>query len=66
MDHAKGCQALVADHAAREAGQDRRQGDPARSVRHVPIGRGGGAEGPVPEDSASDRPVAAKARPRTR
>ncbi len=46
---------VVADDAAGEAGQDRRQGGPARSVRHVPIGRGGGAEGLVPKNTAADR-----------
>ncbi len=33
--------ALVDDHDAREADQDRCQGGPARSVRHIPARRGG-------------------------
>ena len=37
-----------------ETGQDRRQGGPPWPVRHVPIGRGGGAKGSVPENPAPD------------
>ncbi len=44
----------MADHAARQADQDRRQGGAARSTRHVSIGRGGGAEGTVPENPEPD------------
>ncbi len=47
--------ALVADHAAGEIGEDRGQGGPPWPVRHVPIGRGGGAEGTVPENPEPDR-----------
>ncbi len=42
--------ALVADHAAGEAGEDRCQGGQPWSVRHVPMVRGGGVEGTVPEN----------------
>jgi len=35
--------AMVADHPAGEAGQDRRQGGEPRPLRHLPDGRGGGA-----------------------
>jgi hypothetical protein len=38
----------------KEAGQDRGQSGPARPVRHVPIGRGGGAEGDIPENPEPD------------
>ena len=44
------CRALVADDTAREAGQDRSQGDAARQVRHVPTGRGGRATAVVCRD----------------
>ena len=46
---------VVAEDAAREAGQNRCQGRPSRAVRHVPIGRGGGAEGLVPKKPTPDR-----------
>ncbi len=52
---AEGGGALAADHATREAGQDRRQGGPTRSVRHLSACRGGGAEGLVPKNTAPDR-----------
>ncbi len=39
---------VVADDAAGEAGEDRRQGGEPWPLRHVPIGRGGGAEKLVP------------------
>ena len=51
---AEGGGALVIDDAAGETGQDRRQGGPPWPVRHVPIGRGGGAKGSVPENPAPD------------
>jgi len=51
---AKGGRALVADHAAGEIGEDRCQGGQPWPVRHVPIGRGGGAEGTVPENPEPD------------
>ena len=47
--------ALVADHAAGEVGEDRCQGGQPWPLRHVPIGRGGGAEGTVPENPEPDR-----------
>ncbi len=52
---AKGGRALVADHAAGEVGEDRCQGGQPWPLRHVPIGRGGGAEGTVPENPEPDR-----------
>ena len=59
--HAEGIGALVADHAAGEAGQDWSQGCPPWSLCHVPIGRGCRAEEPVSENPAPDRWSAAKA-----
>ena len=47
---AEGGGALVDDDVARQAGEDRGQGCPTWPLRYVPIGRGGGAEGPVPEN----------------
>ena len=41
--------ALVAEHAAEKAGQDWSQGGPPWPLCHVPIGRSGVAEEPVPE-----------------
>ena len=46
---------LVADDAAREADQDWGQGDAARQIRDVPIGRGGGNAGPVRSNPRSNR-----------
>ncbi len=45
---------MVADDAAREAGQDRRKGGQSRAVRYLPIGRGCGAEKLVPENLGPD------------
>ena len=42
-------------HAAGEVGEDRCQGGQPWPLRHVPIGRGGGAEGTVPENPEPDR-----------
>ena len=42
--------ALVADDTEREAGEDRGQGRSPWPLRHVPTGRGCGAEGTVPEN----------------
>ena len=53
--------ALVADHAAREAGQDRRPDRAPRPLRGVPAGRGRGAAGAVRRHPAADRWPAAKA-----
>ena len=47
---AKGGGTLVSDHATGEAGQDRCESGQPWPVRHVPISRGGGAEGTVPEN----------------
>jgi hypothetical protein len=44
------CRALVANDTAREAGEDRSQGDAARQVRHIPTGRGGRATAVVCRD----------------
>ena len=41
---------VVADDATGEVGEDRGQGRQSRAVRHVPIGRGSGAEKLVPEN----------------
>ncbi len=38
-----------------EAGQDRGQGRPPWSIRHVPTGRGCGAEGTISENPEPDR-----------
>ena len=54
--------AVVADDAAREAGQDRRPDRAPRPLRRVPAGRGGGAAGAVRRDPAPDRPLARTAR----
>ena len=54
---------MVADDAAREAGQDRRPHRAPRSLRRLPAGRGGGAAGAVRRDPAPDRPAQAKAAP---
>ena len=45
---------VVADDAAGEAGEDWRQGGQPWPLRHVPIGRGGRVEGPVPENPEPD------------
>ncbi len=47
--------ALVADDPAREADQDRGQGDAAREVRDVPVGRGGRHAELVRDDSRPHR-----------
>ncbi len=39
----------ITEHASREADQDWSQDRPPRAISHVPIGRGRGAEGTVPE-----------------
>ncbi len=45
---ARGGEAVVDEHAAREVGEDRRQGRPARTLDHFPDGRGHGAACSVP------------------
>jgi hypothetical protein len=52
---AEGGGALVIDDAAGEAGQDRCESRAPWPVRHVPIGRGGGAQRTVPENPDPDR-----------
>ena len=52
---AEGDRTLVSDHATGKAYQDRCQGRPPWPLCHVPTGRGGGAEGTVPENPAPDR-----------
>ncbi len=47
--------APVVDHAAGEIGEDRCQGGQPWPVGDVPIGRGGGAEGTVPDNPEPDR-----------
>ena len=44
------CEALVADHAAREADQDRSQGGETLGIRDLPDGRGGGSTRVVRSD----------------
>ena len=60
---AAGGRALVADDAAREAGQDRCQGRAPWPLRRLPAGRGGGAPSPVRRDPASDRSAQTRAAP---
>ena len=50
--------AMVADQPAREADQDRRQGRQPRPLRHLPDGRGRGAERTVRANPAADRRTA--------
>ncbi len=52
---------MVADHVAREAGQDRRQGGPARSVRHLSACRDRDSTAVVRRHRATDRRPAAAA-----
>ncbi len=52
---------VVADDATGEAGQDRRQGGPARSVRHLSACRGRDPENLVCRHPAADRAVSATA-----
>src|SRR5450756_1197930 len=58
---ARGGQAVVADQPAGKTREDRRQGRAPWPLRHLPDGRGRGAEGIVPEDSATDRGTTATA-----
>jgi len=51
---AEGGGALVIDDVTGETGEDRGQSCPPWPVRHVPIGRGSGAEGTVPENPEPD------------
>ncbi len=44
----------ITEHASREAGEDRREGRAPRPIRHVPDGRGCGAEGTVRRNPAAD------------
>ena len=47
--------ALIVDHTAGEAGEDRSEGSQPWPVPHVPIDRGCRAEGTVPENPEPDR-----------
>ena len=60
---AGGGQAVVADEPAGEARQDRRQGRAPWPLRHLPDGRGRGAERIVPGNPAADRRTATKTGP---
>ncbi len=51
---AEGGGALVIDDATGEVGEDRGQGRQPWSACHLPIGRGSGAEGTVPENPEPD------------
>ncbi len=51
---AEGGETLVADDATGEVGEDRGQDRQSRALRHVPIGRGSGAEKLVPENLGPD------------
>ncbi len=53
---------VVADDATGEAGEDRRQGGPARSVRHLSACRGGNSTAAVRRNPATDRRPATTAR----
>ena len=55
VDVDRGGRTLVADHAAGEIGEDRSESCAPRPVRHVPTGRGGSIEGPIPEHPDPDR-----------
>ena len=46
---------VVADQPAKEAHEDRHQGRGSRPLRHLPFGRGRGAEGTVQANYATDR-----------
>src|SRR6266516_3910299 len=60
---ARGGQAVVADEPAGKTREDRRQGRVPWPLRHLPDGRGRGAEGIVPGNLAADRRTATKAGP---
>lgn len=57
---ARGGQVLVTDHAARPAGQDRRQDRPTWPLACLPDGGGHGVACAIPADSDGDRRVAAR------
>ncbi len=58
---AEGGGALVADHPAREADQDRRQGRATWPLHHIPACRGGNSAAAVCGNPATDRRPAAEA-----
>ncbi len=60
---AGGSQAMVADEPAGKAREDRRQDRAPWPLRHLPDGRGRGAEGIVPANPAADRWTATKTSP---
>ncbi len=53
--------AQVADHATREAAQDRRTHGPPRPLHHLPVGRGGRLAAGVRTNPGADRPAACAA-----
>ncbi len=53
--------APVADHAMREAAQDRRTHGPPRPQHHLPVGRGGRLAAGVRANPGTDRPAACAA-----
>jgi carboxylesterase type B len=57
---------LFADHPARKAGQDRREGRQPRALRHVPYGRGRGVATDLPRNLYADRAGADAARAKSR
>src|ERR1019366_1562694 len=58
---AGGDQAVVADQPAGKTRQNWSQGRAPWTLRHIPDGRGRGAEGIIPGDSAADRGTTATA-----
>src|SRR5665809_71413 len=54
---------VVADEPAGKTREDRRQGRAPWPLRHLPDGRGRGAEGIVPGNPAADRPTTTKTGP---
>src|SRR5215208_821593 len=53
--------AVVADHPARDGGEDWREGHRSRPLHGIPDGRGGGAARPIQAHPGDDRRTATKA-----